>query len=65
MPKQKYPTNWDSVPVMFDLPYAAMLTGKTYDHLRAMAKAGTFPAHKIGKEIRIDKEEVLEWFRSN
>ena len=48
---------------MFDLPYAAMLTGKTYDTLLRMFKAGKFPAHRIGREIRVDKEEFIQWFR--
>ena len=65
MAKMQYPTNWESVPVMFDLPYASMLTGKTYDQLLRMIKAGKFPAHRIGKEIRVDKEEFLDWFRSH
>lgn len=51
--------------MMFDLPYACMLTGKSYDHLRRMVLAGKFPAHKIGGEIRVDKEEFLTWFRSD
>ena len=63
MQKQRYPTNWDSVPVMFDLPYASMLTGKTYDTLLRMFKAGKFPAHRIGRQIRVDKEEFIQWFR--
>ena len=61
MPKQKLPTSWDDVPVIFDLPYACVLLGKSYEGLKKLAQAKQIPAHKVGKEWRFDKEELHSW----
>ena len=64
MPRQRTPTNWDDVPVMFDLPYACVLLGLSYDWLLRLARNGKVPAHKVGKGWRFDKSELREWLRS-
>lgn len=63
MNKVPAPTCWDKVPVIFDLPYAAILVGKTYDRLTRLSANGLFPAHKIGNSWRVDRDEFREWFK--
>lgn len=59
------PTCWDKVPVIFDLPYASIICGLTYEHLRRLALSGKFPpAHKLGNGWRVDREEFREWLKS-
>lgn len=60
---KKLPTNWEQVPVMFDLPYACALLGLSYDWLVRLARNGQIPAHKVGRGWRFEKEELLEWLK--
>ena len=65
MSKQRLPTSWDDVPVMFDLPYACVLLGLSYEWLKRLAEQKKVPAHKVGKGWRFEKTELLEWFKSD
>lgn len=60
---KKNTTNWDDVPVIFDLAYAAMLMGVTVEYLQKQAKLGLFPAHKIARVWRVDKDEFREYLK--
>lgn len=65
MPKTKARkiTNWEQVPVIFDLSYAALLFGYTIDTLQKKAKKGEFPAHKkLGKWL-VFKDEAEKWLK--
>lgn len=57
-------TNWDDVPVIFDLALAARLMGVTAEYLQKQAKLGLFPAHKIARVWRVDKDEFREYLKN-
>lgn len=54
-------TNWNDVPVIFDLAFASILCGKSVVRLRQLASKGLFPAYKIGNEWRVRKEDFRVW----
>ncbi|MEA5057586.1 MAG: helix-turn-helix domain-containing protein [Anaerotignum propionicum] len=60
--------NWEDVPIIFDLAFAATLTGFSSERLRQLSRAGEFPARKIGignhAVWRIDKDEFVSWWES-
>lgn len=58
--KRKHPTNWNEVPIIFDLPYAARIVELSVDCLKKRAAAGTFPAYKEGKDWRVRKTALME-----
>lgn len=64
MPRKRYVTSWDEVPLFFDLVYAAMLFGFSLETLQKKSKKGEFPAKKICGEYRVYKEEAKKWFDS-
>lgn len=59
---------WEDVPIIFDLAFAATLTGFSSERLRQLSRAGEFPARKIGTGNhavwRIDKDEFVSWWES-
>lgn len=61
MAKGKYPTSWDDVPVIFDIPYAARLFGFTTDVMSRKCANGEFPAHKVFGKWRINKDEAIAY----
>lgn len=62
MPRERPITNWEDVPVVFDVPYAARLFGFTADIMSRKCAKGEFPAHKIFGKWRINKDEAIEYF---
>lgn len=65
MKQMNRPTSWEEVPLVFDLQYACMLLGYSYDWLQRLASANKFPAHKVGGNAkgnwRCEKSEVKDW----
>ena len=53
-------TNWQEVPVIFDIPMAARLLGKTVEVVRRMIVNGQLPAQKTGGEWRLRKDTVMQ-----
>ena len=51
----------NDLPATFDLNTASILTGYSTTRLRQLSQAGNFPAYKIGKPWRVDKEDYLNW----
>lgn len=60
--------SWEEIPIIFDLAFAAILTGFSSERLRQLSRAGEFPARKIGTGNhavwRVDKEEFVSWWES-
>lgn len=46
-------TNWNEVPVMMDLAFAARILAINVDYLSRLCKQGKIPAHKVGNQCRI------------
>ena len=61
MPRIRPITNWDQVPVVFDLPMLSVLLGQSREMLRIRASRGEIPAKKVGREWRFEKEKILKW----
>lgn len=62
MPKIKgYIYNWDEVPLIIDLPYAARLLGCSVQLIRKNCQDGKIPAFKIGAMWRIRKEDMIAY----
>lgn len=57
----KKETNWDKVPVIFDLAYAATLLGISLDSLHKQCQKGLFPAFKVGKLWRVNKDDLMTY----
>lgn len=60
----KYITNWEELPIIFDLPHASVLVGLGAERLRQLSKAGRFPAKQIGNSWRVDREEFKAWWEN-
>lgn len=58
-------TSWEDVPVIFDIPMAARLLGKTPESLTKRCQDGNFPAFKDGKSWRITKEAFFKYINEN
>ncbi len=56
-------TSWDEVPVMFDIPVACILTGRTYESVKKLCQQGKIPAFKVGQEWRFEKETFRQWLQ--
>lgn len=61
MTRTKYVYRWDDVPVIVDLPYAAILLGVSIECLKKWAQSGKIPAFKIGKLWRINKSDLMDF----
>ncbi|MDU6347410.1 helix-turn-helix domain-containing protein [Faecalispora jeddahensis] len=59
MPKKE--TNWDKVPVIFDIAYAATLLGISLDTMHKLCQKGKFPAFKVGKLWRVNKDDLMTY----
>lgn len=62
---KKFITDWAEVPVIIDLPYAACIVGQSPDNLKKLAAAGKFPATKVGKFWRVEKEQLQLYLAQN
>lgn len=61
MPKTKYVTAWDQVPVVVDVPYVSVMLGIHPNTVKKYLRAGTIKGFKIGAEWRICKEAIAEF----
>lgn len=61
--KYRLITNWDEVPLVFDLAYASNLIQISYDILSRWHKAGKFPAVKLNGEIRVTKDAMQDFLK--
>ena len=59
--KIKPPTNWDTVPEVFDYSFAAVVCGYSVSHLNLMIRKGQFPAVKRGRKVLCNKADVRAW----
>lgn len=59
VPKKE--TNWDKVPVIFDIAYAATLLGISLDTMHKLCQKGKFPAFKVGKLWRVNKDDLMTY----
>lgn len=58
MSKVKPITNWDDLPIIMDAVLVSMLLGCSEGKVRRMAREGSLPAYKVGREIRFDRDEL-------
>lgn len=58
MSKVKPITNWDDLPIIMDAVLVSLLLGCSEGKVRRMARDGTLPAYKVGREIRFDRDEL-------
>lgn len=54
-------TDWKEVPVIFDIPMACRILGKTSESVRRMVTSGELPALKAGNEWRIRKDHIMAY----
>ena len=62
---KKFITDWAEVPVIIDLPYVACIVGQSPENLKRLAAAGKFPATKVGKEWRVEKDQLRLYLTQN
>lgn len=65
MTRTKYVYRWEDVPVIIDLPYAAVLLGSSVDSLKRLSRNGVFPAFKHGVEWRVAKADLEKYIEEN
>lgn len=58
---RKSETDWNRVPVIFDLTYAAALLDVSLDRMHKLAQQGRFPAFKVGKLWRVRKDDLINY----
>ena len=52
-------TDWQSVPVIFDLPFCSRILGQSVESLKKRAQRGELPgAFKCGGHWRVDKSAL-------
>ena len=63
MRKKQYIMNWDSVPILVDCAYVALILGVTPETVRKACVSGELPAFQVGKAglWRINKEDLMEY----
>ena len=62
MNKSQIITNWDQVPVVIDLPFAARILGQSIETLKKRSQRGELPgAFKAGREWRINKAALRNY----
>lgn len=66
MARPRPTVNWDDVPVVMDVAYAARLTGYSTIRIYQLIAAGEFPAsqRKKGCAIHIEKDDLREFLAS-
>lgn len=53
---------WNDVPALIDLEQASALLGLSIDSVRRYCVTGDIPAIQIGKQWRIDKQNLMKKF---
>ena len=61
MRKQLFLT-WNDVPAIIDLEQASILLGVNIESVRRYCVSGEIPAVQIGKQWRIDKNNLMKKF---
>jgi excisionase family DNA binding protein len=56
--KSKYPTSWDDVPLVVDIPYIAVMLGLSNERIRQLLANGTIKGFKIDKIWRVNKADL-------
>lgn len=57
--------DWNTVPIIMDIPLAAQLVGMSAEYLRKQAIKKKFPAYKISPRVwRVNKEDLVNWIES-
>lgn len=59
-----YVTDWDNVPIMFEIEYATKLLGMKKRSIQRMAKENKIPAFKANGKWRFYKEDIKEWMKT-
>ena len=55
-------TNWDQVPVVIDLPFAARILGQSIETLKKRSQRGELPgAFKAGRDWRVNKDVLRSY----
>jgi|LSQX01.3.fsa_nt_gb excisionase family DNA binding protein len=52
-------TDWNDVPVLLDLPYAARIVGMSAEYIKRLSNAGKFPAVKVGNSWRVNRDDLM------
>lgn len=60
--KSKTYLTWNDVPALIDLEQASSLLGLSIDSVRRYCVTGDIPAIQIGKQWRIDKQNLMKKF---
>jgi excisionase family DNA binding protein len=53
---------WNDVPALIDLEQASVLLGLSIESVRRYCVTGDIPAVQIGKQWRIDKQNLMKKF---
>jgi len=62
MNKSQLITNWEQVPVVIDLPFAARILGQSIETLKKRSQRGEMPgAFKAGRDWRIEKDALRKY----
>ncbi len=61
MRRNQYLT-WGDVPALIDLEQASVLLGLSVESVRRYCVTGDIPAVQIGKQWRIDKQNLMKKF---
>ena len=54
--------SWNDVPTLIDLEQASVLLGLSVESVRRYCVIGDIPAIQIGKQWRIDKQQLMKKF---
>lgn len=56
--------SWDDLPLILGLAEVSILTGLGTERIRQLCVAGEIPAFQIGKQWKVEKDDLKKWFDS-
>ncbi len=61
MDKKKTVYNWEEVPVVINLPFAAIILKANPEVVRRYLASGKLKGFKVGKEWRVNKSDLMKF----
>lgn len=59
--RQPIITDWNDIPLVFDIPIACRILGRSQDNVKRLCQKGLLPARKVGREWRFEKTRFMRW----
>ena len=58
-------TDWEDIPLMFDVEYASYLLGSNKRSIQRLAKTNKIPAFKLNGKWKFCKNDIRDWLNQH